>query len=631
MALLLALRRKSISIASASKQLLAPCASTVSDPVSVKRMEGTLRHQDELPKMPIPALKATMDRYLDCCLPLLETQQEKDATTTAVSNFLTDDGPSLYQRLVNYDKAETNYVETFYREIFTGATYSSYSINPNFVLFPLPGTQSCASAASKLVVASLHHYAEVKLGRYPPMNKARPLDMRQFPWIHASARIPMQGGPDALLCAIDSSRHIIAICRGKFYKIPVVAADGSVFIVDETVLEGRFHEIIEHAAALSAPAKTAVGALTTVDDRSIWERERSRLLAASQTNEENLKSIDEALLIVTLDDTVQNLSPEEMELNVLYGLPGTVENRWLDKWNIIVTGDGQAGMNWEHSMLDGHTMMEFFEPVARGILNYSENDISVAMRTEVNEIDAIVTPLEWTLDAQIEDAIEKAIDVSLSKSASCGVETLEYMDYGKGFITGNKCSPDGFAQAAMILAFYSMRQRLPVPYESVLAKAYKHGRVTVARNMSEEIAEQVLTYHDLPMELREEKQAAFRAIVVDIGRICREAANANDIDRPLLALKNIASLHGLPEPSIMADPSFSKLSDLDLCTSHCGRGPGIRFFGYEPAGDDCFSVGYYVDTNRIQFSINHFEKTQAAAFKAALTEQLDELKSILVS
>ena len=132
---LLALQRKSSLIVSASRQRLAPCLSTVSDPVFSKRMEVTLRHQDELPKMPIPALRATMDRYLDCYSPLLEIQQEKDATTTAVSNFLTDDGPNLYEKLVNYDKSETNYVETFQREIFTGDRYSSYSINPNLFYF----------------------------------------------------------------------------------------------------------------------------------------------------------------------------------------------------------------------------------------------------------------------------------------------------------------------------------------------------------------------------------------------------------------------------------------------------------------------------------------------------------------
>ena len=72
-----------------------------------------------------------------------------------------------------------------------------------------------------------------------------------------------------------------------------------------------------------------------------------------------------ALAIVCLDP-VSGLSAEQMELNVLYGVDNTFGNRWMDKWNIIVCEDGQAGLNWEHSMLDGHTMMEFFADVANG-------------------------------------------------------------------------------------------------------------------------------------------------------------------------------------------------------------------------------------------------------------------------
>ena len=158
-----------------------------------------------------------------------------------------------------------------------------------------------------------------------------------------------------------------------------------------------------------------------MDDRSIWETQRNRLVA-SKINEENLAIIDEALYSA-LDDSIHGLSPEEMERNVLYGLQGTVENRWLDKWNIIVTGDGQAGMNWEHSMLDGHTMMEFFEPVARGVVNYSGDNENGAIPTKVDEAGTAVQPLKWTVDAEIESAIKEAIDVSLAKSVRCGVET----------------------------------------------------------------------------------------------------------------------------------------------------------------------------------------------------------------
>ena len=44
-----------------------------------------------------------------------------------------------------------------------------------------------------------------------------------------------------------------------------------------------------------------------------------------------------------------------------------------------------------------------------------------------------------------------------------------------------------------------------------------------------------------------------------------------------------------------------------------------------------FSVGNYIDKDRMQFSINHFDKAQATAYKAALSDMLGELKEMFAS
>lgn len=220
-----------------------------------------------------------------------------------------------------------------------------------------------------------------------------------------------------------------------------------------------------------------------------------------------------------------------MERNVLYGVDCvSVANRWMDKWVIIVTADGQvraklptptpaarvatrftdrrrskrrpycrrsklrpcvflvlflfkAGMNWEHSLLDGHTMMEFFAPVAAGADEVAFGCPEPAEElTPSAEAPAVAArPLFWGsgLDASTVAAIETQVSTSLALAEACGVETLEFSTYGGATIKSLQCSPDGFAQAALFLAFYTLRGRVPVPYESVLAKAFKHGRVTV--------------------------------------------------------------------------------------------------------------------------------------------------------
>ena len=75
------------------------------------------------------------------------------------------------------------------------------------------------------------------------------------------------------------------------------------------------------------------------------------------------------------------------------------------------------------------------------------------------------------------------------------------------------------------------------------------------------------------------------------------------------------------------DASWTALTTIDLCTSHCGR-PPIRFFGFEPQAPDGFSIGYNVANDHMQFSINHFDKKAAAEFAKALETTLSALLAI---
>merc|ERR1712166_100363 len=172
------------------------------------------------------------------------------------------------------------------------------------------------------------------------------------------------------------------------------------------------------------------------------------------------------------------------------------------------------------------------------------------------------------------------------------------------------------------------KQRLPVVYESVLAKKYKAGRVTVARNMNHLIASQMDVFMSPADDDFNGKHAALKHVIAEIGQCCQLAAAAKEFDRPILGMQGVAKKLGLPPPSICADEAWTKISTLDLCTSHCGSAP-IRFFGYEPPSAEGFSVGYYVDKDNIQFSITHYQQEEAAAFAKELRATLSLLKKIV--
>ena len=72
----------------------------------------TFAHQDKLPKLPIPELEQTCQKYLTALKPL-QTHREHSETKRAVEEFLQTDGPELHEKLKRYAEGQTSYIEQF--------------------------------------------------------------------------------------------------------------------------------------------------------------------------------------------------------------------------------------------------------------------------------------------------------------------------------------------------------------------------------------------------------------------------------------------------------------------------------------------------------------------------------------
>lgn len=72
----------------------------------------TFAHQDKLPKLPIPELDSSMQKYLAALKPL-QSAREHAETAQAVEEFLKGEGPELQDRLKKYATGKTSYIEQF--------------------------------------------------------------------------------------------------------------------------------------------------------------------------------------------------------------------------------------------------------------------------------------------------------------------------------------------------------------------------------------------------------------------------------------------------------------------------------------------------------------------------------------
>jgi carnitine O-acetyltransferase len=72
----------------------------------------TFSAQDKLPKLPIPDLEGSCQKYLAALKPL-QSSREHAETQQAVEEFLKSEGPELNERLKKYATGKTSYIEQF--------------------------------------------------------------------------------------------------------------------------------------------------------------------------------------------------------------------------------------------------------------------------------------------------------------------------------------------------------------------------------------------------------------------------------------------------------------------------------------------------------------------------------------
>jgi carnitine O-acetyltransferase len=410
--------------------------------------------------------------------------------------------------------------------------------------------------AASLVVSALEFVRAVRKEELPPDTvKGTPLCMHQYSRLFGTARVPTDAG-----CQIEQdpeSKHIIVMCHGQFYWFDVLD-DNSDVIMTEKDIAINLQTIIDDAAQtpIQEAAKGALGVLST-ENRKVWSGLRDVLTREPGSNNADCLSIvDTALFVVCLDYTepttaaalCQNMlcGTSEIEKGVQIG---TCTNRWYDKLQIIVCKNGSAGINFEHTGVDGHTVLRFASDVYTDtILRFARtiNGKAPTMWTSTSPDpskrdpesfgDVNTTPhkLEWDMIPELRIAVRFAETRLADLIQQNEFQCLDFHAYGKNFITSMGFSPDAFVQMAFQAAYYGLYGRIECTYEPAMTKMYLHGRTEAIRPVSEESVNFVQTFWaDNPAE---QKIEALRKACQRHVATTKDCAKAQGCDRHLYAL-----------------------------------------------------------------------------------------------
>lgn len=629
----------------------------------------TYSYQSALPRLPVPELKETVDRYKSYAR-VLQNDEEYKKTEELAASFLANEGPKIQWYLKLKSWFYPNYVTDWWEKYVYLYGRDPIAINSNYYVFDggrYAPTKIQEARAGVVVHAVCTYMQQLTNETIPPvMGGPVPLCMWQFERMFCTSRLPGRECDEVKHWDPATIRHIAVYCKGSFYKVEIFRRDGSIRSPDQ--LEAIFGEIKADAAERVAKGQldeteACIPALTGWN-RTEWAQVRETYFSEGQ-NRRSMHAVESALFYMVLSDKVfadkdEGWSPRA---RYLIGADKSYPDIWFDKSvNLIFTADGRVGLNCEHSWADAPVAGHLFEAsilVADALKNpykpdghvdptrFPSNDPGCsATRERSNSFgrNDVWNRLTWSLDRKVEVPIAAAKACVNNLSDDLDLHVRAFSDYGKDFIKKCKVSPDAYVQMAMQLAYHRDQGHLDNTYESSMTRLFLQGRTETVRPLTMEARQFVETMNNPKANPLDKLKALQRAA----GRHERGNKDANcgkGIDRHLFALyvvsrgKNIESeflkraLDVKWRLSTSQQPQQqTNLWDLRLPENQAKMSPGG---GFGPVAADGYGVSYMVAGER-EFFFHVSSKTSAPntdskRFQDGIFQALRDMKAIMTT
>ncbi|KAK5101782.1 Carnitine O-acetyltransferase mitochondrial [Lithohypha guttulata] len=580
-----------------------------------------LRFEDSLPRLPVPTLAETCQRYLKSIHPLL-SKEEYAASEDAVAKF-EQQAASLQDRLV--EKAEKPEVKNWIADWWNEAAYLAYKdpIVPYVSYFYSfrddRKRRNPAKRAAAIITGALEFQKEVVSGTLEPeYMRKKPMAMSSYIYMFNTSRVAAEPADYPIQYPPAENQHIIAIRHNQFWKIPT-HVDGKVLNTSE--LEQQFTKVYK-AAQTSPP----IGSLTSLP-RDQGAKARANLLNASSNNAAALKEIEAASFVICLDAA----NPVTLEERARAYWHGDGANRWYDKpVQFIVNDNGTAGFMGEHSMMDGTPTHRLCDTVNALIVNEKLDFNNPTIRSTIPD----PTTVKFDLDDQVIKDVSSAQQQFGTVIAAHELRVQAYQGYGKGMIKKFKCSPDAYVQMIIQLAYHKMYGKNRPTYESAATRKYQLGRTETTRTVSNES----VAFCDAmanPEIGREECEQMFRKAVEAHVKYTQLASDGYGVDRHLFGLKKCLK-DGEEVPDLYKDPAYTYSSSWFISSSQLSS-EYFNGYGWSQVIDGGWGIAYMINENSIQFNVvskhlgsermSHYLNEAAGDIRDVLLPSLDTSKS----
>ncbi|XP_048473369.1 carnitine O-palmitoyltransferase 1, liver isoform isoform X1 [Rhincodon typus] len=570
--------------------------------------------QNSLPRLPVPAVKDTLRRFLESVRPLM-TDEDFRRTKALAKDFEQNLAPRLQWYLKLKSWWATNYVSDWWEQYVYLQGREPIMVNSNYYamdfLYVTPTTSQAARAGNLAHALLLYRrrltYEEILPSTLPGF--PIPLCSAQWERMFNTTRLPGEE-TDFIQHRVDS-KHIVVYHKGRYFKVWVYQGGR---LLNPCELQIQFQYILDENSS-PQPGEKYLAALTA-GNRIPWAKARKTYFSSGK-NKTSLESVEKAAFFVTLDDTKYDLyvdnqvkSLDEYAKSLLHG---KCYDRWFDKsFTFIVFANGKVGLNAEHSWADAPIIGHLWEYALATDSFQLGYDGDGNCKGEADTTLLLPQRLQWDIPKECQEVIMYSLKVAQKLADDVDFYAFPFTKFGKGMIKKCRTSPDAFIQIALQLANFRDKGSFCLTYESSMTRLFREGRTETVRSCTVESSNFVTSMESEKFSV-DECLHLFRIAAKNHQHISRLAMTGCGVDRHLFCLYVVSKYLGVNSPflqEVLSEPwclSTSQtpiqqieLFDLVNHPEYISIGGG---FG--PVADDGYGVSYIiVGENLINFHIS---------------------------
>ncbi|XP_013103640.2 peroxisomal carnitine O-octanoyltransferase isoform X2 [Stomoxys calcitrans] len=608
------------------------------DRASIYFMDETQRntydYDEDLPPLPLPDLRDTMERYYESIKPFGNDEELANARK-AIAEFENGIGAQLHAKLKDRASKMKNWLDKWWDDY--AYHLLRLPLNPYIVMampiklevLNIPETPECAlKNFARITYHTIEFWDLLHKATIKPLSSnggkikySSALYKRFF----STSRIPgeeidhiekhfktVTEGP--------TPTHALISGKGRLFMFDCLHKDGSLITPQEIlVVMQRVRSTIDYE-----PMGDCVPVLTH-DDRTGWAKNRTRLLELSPHNKDTLKWVESSSIVVVFDEN----EPKDYAEISQYAINGDYHSKWGDRSSTLIGyKNGKFACVGEHSCYDGTVSVSYAMFIQLSLYEVPEPDWSEQEKISIFGITELLFDLDGTLKSEIErvkqDCEDRRTDVLVTHEV--------FHDYGKDYIKSCKLHPDSFVQVLMQLAYCEMHNEIAPVYETALMRHFYKGRTETLRSCTSEV------FKFLQIARNKESSAAaivdaFRKAVNHHNHMMNEARKGHGVDRHLFGLWCIAYENKMDIPDFFSEPMYTKSGgggNFVLSTSTLGYSVNVGYVA--PMVLDGYGIFYTITSECIFLQSTSFRnsmKTSGHKFNQHFMDAFRRMKNLL--